>query len=129
MTILGYVGKEEANKYILFFFIFGFGISLGPIVWLYLPEILPEKGVSIAALIVWLFTAIIGYVFPLAKDKFKIQGTFLFFTVCSIASLIFIIVVVKETKGKSSEELENLYNSNEKMEKKDPLLVQNSTNT
>ena len=32
---------------------FAFGMSLGPIVWLYLPEILPNEGVSLVALFNW----------------------------------------------------------------------------
>ena len=88
---------------------FSFGISLGPVVWLYLPEILPEKGVSIAALANWVFCGIIGFCFPIVNKSIKIQGTFLIFLICCVFSLFYVFFFVKETKGKSSEEIEQMF--------------------
>mmetsp|Transcript_12053 Transcript_12053/g.19011 ORF Transcript_12053/g.19011 Transcript_12053/m.19011 type:complete len:87 (+) Transcript_12053:1094-1354(+) len=83
-------------------FMFGFGISLGPIVWLYLPEILPEKGVSIAALVNWVFTAIVGIIFPIMKDSvLTISGVYWFFCFWMLCAVIFVNTFVVETKGKS----------------------------
>jgi SP family facilitated glucose transporter-like MFS transporter 1 len=44
----------------LFGFLIAFQFSLGPITWLYIPEVLPEKGVSIAVLCNWIGTSIIA---------------------------------------------------------------------
>jgi hypothetical protein len=30
-----------------------FGISVGPIIWIYLPEILPSKGIGLAVVSSW----------------------------------------------------------------------------
>jgi len=38
-------------------------MSLGPIVWVYIPEILPSCACTISTLINWLFVFIIGYSF------------------------------------------------------------------
>ena len=46
-------------------YIIGFCISLGPIVWSYNAEILPEKGVSIATFVNWFGVLIVTYTFPL----------------------------------------------------------------
>jgi hypothetical protein len=53
----------------IFIYVIGFGVSLGPIVWLYLPEILPELGVGLSALSCWLFTFAIVFLFPIMKDN------------------------------------------------------------
>ena len=42
------------------------------------------------------------------NDKIGIAGSFFFFTVCSLIGLIFTIKFVKETKGKSKEEIEDM---------------------
>jgi len=44
----------------LFVYLIAFQLSLGPIVWIYLAEILPEKGVSVAVLMNWVTTATIA---------------------------------------------------------------------
>lgn len=97
---------------------FAFGISLGPVVWLYLPEILPEKGVSIAALANWVFCGIIGFCFPIVNKNIKIQGSFLIFLICCVLSFLYVFFFVKETKGKSSEEIERMF-TGDKGEKKE----------
>jgi hypothetical protein len=38
----------------LFSYLFGFGFSLGPLLFIYLTEILPDLGVSFAGLINWM---------------------------------------------------------------------------
>ena len=86
-----------------------FGISLGPIVWLYLPEILPEKGVSLAASANWVGCGIIGIGFPLVKNAINIEGTFLIFLGCCLVALVYMFFCVKETKGKNHEEIEAMF--------------------
>ena len=86
-----------------------FGISLGPIVWLYLPEILPEKGVSLAASANWVGCGIIGIGFPIVKNIFNIQGTFLIFVGCCLVAFFYVLFCVKETKGKRAEEIEDMF--------------------
>jgi len=84
-------------------------MSLGPIVWLYIAEILPPTGQTITTLVNWLFVTIIGLVFPVLLDKIKIQGCFAIFMLCCIAGLIIICVFCKETKNKTFEEIESMF--------------------
>ena len=37
-------------------YIINFAYSLGPLLWIYLPEILPEKGLAMATCLQWIFT-------------------------------------------------------------------------
>jgi len=46
-------------------YILGFGIGSGPVTWIYMADILPDIGVSFAASVLWLFTALIAYGFPI----------------------------------------------------------------
>lgn len=85
---------------------FSFGLSLGPIVWVYLPEILPAKGVSLAVLANWVGCGIIGVGFPIVVKIIQIQGTFLVFLGCCIAATIFFLFFIKETKGKLQKKSE-----------------------
>jgi hypothetical protein len=64
-------------------FVIEFEFSLGPIPWLYMAEIMTDKGLSLAVLINWLMTIIMAIVTP-----FVISGElFIFFGVlCVIVS-------------------------------------------
>jgi len=53
------------SKIAIFGYAVGYGISLGPIVWMYIPEILPDVGVGVAVLANWVFAVIVIQTFPL----------------------------------------------------------------
>lgn len=109
LTILGFLEIDSVSRYIILLFMFSFGISLGPIVWIYVPEILPERGVSMATLANWVSCGIIGLCFPIVKNAVTIQGTFLIFLGCCVAALFYMFFFIKETKGKTSEEVEQMF--------------------
>lgn len=50
---------------LIFTFLFGFGFTLGPVVYVYLPEILPESGVGVASFVNWLGSSFVAFVFPI----------------------------------------------------------------
>jgi len=74
-----------------------------------MPEILPEKGIGVAVLVNWTCTAIIAQLFPILREAIQIQGCFLIFGAFCVAGMLYIIAFVKETKGKTFEEVEALY--------------------
>jgi len=95
-------------------YIIGFGISLGPIMWLMIAEIFPLRvrglGSSIATSINWGSNWLVTFTFLTLIQYFNISGTFLIYAVFSILSLFFIYFYVPETRGVSLEEIEmNLY--------------------
>ena len=45
-----------------------FEFSLGPIVWIYMSEVMTDKGVSLGTLINWTMTIIMGIVTPFLID-------------------------------------------------------------
>ena len=87
----------------------GYGVSLGPVVWLYNPEILPEKGISLATLTNWIGVIIIAFLFPVMNRLVGAWPIFMFFGACCLLSLIFILTCVKETKGLTPIQIEEAY--------------------
>jgi hypothetical protein len=85
---------------------FAFNFSLGPIVWLYNAEILPEKGVSIATFSNWCSGFILTLVVPYIKSIYYLFG---FFGIVCLLCYFFVLFVVKETRGKSKNDIDNLY--------------------
>lgn len=94
------------NNFVILIFIIAFGSSLGPIATIYISEILPDKGLSVTILVNFFFTFLVGFYFPKFANSFlQIEGTFLIFGVISIVCYIFLHKNMKETKGKSHDEI------------------------
>ena len=91
-------------------FIFGFAVSLGPIMWIICAEIYPLKGrdagVSVSTAN-WFFNAIIGLSFLSVLHHFGSATTFWLFMVFGFLSLIFTYFFVPETKNVSLEKIEH----------------------
>ncbi|XP_015587165.1 facilitated trehalose transporter Tret1 isoform X2 [Cephus cinctus] len=94
----------------LVIYVIGFSLGFGPIPWLMMGEILPAKIRGSAASIVtgfnWSCTFIVTKTF---KDLSRAVGdgnTFWLFAVICVVGLIFVVIAVPETRGRSLEEIE-----------------------
>ncbi|PWJ41915.1 sugar porter family MFS transporter [Sediminitomix flava] len=91
-------------------FIAGFSISLGPVTWAMLPEILPNRlralGISIFGALNGITSFSVATMFPMELELLGASTTFLVFAIFMIICLIFSLTVVVETKGKSLEQVE-----------------------
>lgn len=67
MSFLMWKNNYDLAKYVILLYTFSFGMSLGPIVWIYIAEILPDKGVGIAVFTNWMCVLVIGLFFPILK--------------------------------------------------------------
>lgn len=76
--------------------------SIGPILWLYLAEILPSAGLSIAVFLNWAVVVAIGFLTPI-MIKYSRVMTFSIYAICCLVGGFFVIVFIKETKGLSKE--------------------------
>ena len=93
-------------------FCFCFQASSGPITWLYMAEIMQEKGLSIATVLNWLFTLLFSFVTPTIKTAYGIDGVGILFMIVGAVTIfcaLFVSVCMKETKGKSLAERKNLF--------------------
>ena len=88
----------------LFMYMAVFGVSLGPIVWLYIPEIVQPKVVPYSTATNWITCSMVIILFPLLTDNvLKDDPTILFgiFGAWCLISFIFHVKFVIETKDKS----------------------------
>jgi len=105
-------------------FIGSFAMSMGPIVWVILAEIFPNKirsiAMSIAVAAQWLANYFVSQFFPIIVDsnanKLKLDGGFwnnslpyFLFSIFIVIIIIFVLKFIPETKGKTLEEMENLF--------------------
>jgi SP family arabinose:H+ symporter-like MFS transporter len=92
-------------------FVASFAISLGPVMWVLLSEIFPNEqraaAISVAGFWNALVSATVTMIFPWALSTLGSGGTFLAFGVFAAAALLFVILLVPETKGRTLEELES----------------------
>ncbi len=89
-----------------------FMMSWGPICWVLISEIFPNKirgrAVAIAVVAQWAANYFISSTYP-AMMEFSGSFTYGFYGVMSILSFVFVWKMVPETKGKTLEEMEKLW--------------------
>ena len=97
LTVCSFLYANNTNEglsvtiiIMVYVYCFGYGMSLGPIVWLYNAEILPEKGVSISTIANWSGVIFISFLFPICKDAFNVGPIFAFFAVCTVFGYLMI---------------------------------------
>jgi len=90
-----------------------FGIGLGPVTWVVLSEIYPShiraRAMGIATFLNWLCNYIITLIFLDLMRLLTPSGTFALFTGISLICFWFIYRFIPETKGKSLEQIEELF--------------------
>lgn len=95
-------------------FIAFFASCIGPVFWTLVPEIFPNRvrgtAMIVPVLTQWLANAIAVQFFPIAFNQVGKVPTFCFLAVMAFLQVIFTWRFVPETKGKTLEEIEELWN-------------------
>lgn len=90
-------------------YVWFFEIGLGPIPWLIVAEMFPAQprptAMSVATMVNWICSFIIGIGFPLLQSTLA-DFSFIPFAAVLLASYVFIARFVPETKGKTLEEIQ-----------------------
>lgn len=113
--ILFYSGHTQGLLLLvlLMVYIACFAFSLGPVTWIIINEIFPTEvrvqAVSVCTLALWIAVWLVGQFFPWMLEKAGAAVTFWIFCGFSVLNFVFSWKVVKETKGKTLEEMENLF--------------------
>ncbi|AQT69047.1 D-xylose transporter [Anaerohalosphaera lusitana] len=94
-----------------------FAATLGPVVWVVISEIFPNRirglATSIAVLSLWIGNFVLSYTFPIIQDAYSIAATFWIYAVVCVLGVVFIRIYIPETKGKTLEQIEaNLLDEN-----------------
>lgn len=87
--------------------------SLAPVTWVLISEIFPNKirgaASSVAILTLWAAYFVLVFTFPILAEKLGTYGPFWLYSVICFAGFVFVKMKVKETKGKTLEELEDIF--------------------
>jgi SP family arabinose:H+ symporter-like MFS transporter len=98
--------------FLILTYIASFSASLGPVTWVLVSEIFPNKlrskAMSVSIVSLWLANFLLILVFPVILNRFGGAAAFLIFDIMCVILLLFTIFRVPETKGKSLEELERI---------------------
>lgn len=107
----------------LLMFIIAYSMGLGTIPVLMLGELFPTDVKAFALVVADIYFSIIATVvskfFQIMKDTFGMQVPFFCFTICSVLGLIFVLISVPETKGKTLEDIQDYLKGIKKVESTD----------
>ncbi len=88
-------------------FVVAFGMSWGPVVWVLLGEMFPNRiraaALGLAAGGQWVANFLISSTFPMLRDVLGVA--YGFYALCAVLSFLFVWRWVEETKGKSLEDM------------------------
>jgi sugar porter (SP) family MFS transporter len=86
-----------------------YAMSLAPVTWVLISEIFPNNirglSTSIAVISLWVAYFILVFTFPVLAEKLGTYGPFWLYAAICLAGFLFIKFKVKETKGKTLEEI------------------------
>ncbi|MGM0879607.1 MAG: sugar porter family MFS transporter [Bacillota bacterium] len=114
-----HTGHTAGPLVLIFILIYvaSFAISLGPVVWVIMSEIFPNrirgKATAIAAMTLWAADYVVSQSFPPLLSSAGPATTFWIYGSMAVLTFFFTWRIVPETKGKSLEEIESLWSSKE----------------
>ncbi|MGN6212614.1 sugar porter family MFS transporter [Parafilimonas sp.] len=98
---------------LMMLYIICFAFSIGPVTWIIINEIFPThvrvKAVTVCTMALWIAVWLVGQFFPWLLEKAGPAFTFWAFAIFSLINLLFSLTVVKETKGKTLEEMDTAF--------------------
>lgn len=90
-----------------------FAFSIGPLKFVIASEIFPTRirgrAMGLSIMVMWIADTIVGQLTPLLLGSAGAAITFWFFASCCLVSFIVVYKMVPETKGKSLEEVQDIF--------------------
>jgi SP family arabinose:H+ symporter-like MFS transporter len=115
LAIAGMIGHFSGLTVLLLIILFliFFSACVGPVFWTYMSEIFPNRirgtAMSVPVFTQWVFNALIVLVFPAMLKHLSTAVSFGILAAFSFGQLLFTVKYMKETKGKSLEEIEGMW--------------------
>lgn len=98
------------TTYYIFMFIASHAIGQGAVIWVFISEIFPNSvrasGMAWGSLTHWVFAALIANTFPVFAEQFGGAPIFAFFCAMMVFQLLYVWLMMPETKGVSLEDLQ-----------------------
>merc|ERR1712004_617269 len=98
---------------LLMIYIFFFNLGYGAMIWITVVEILPLHVRSVATSLSVAFTCVCSFLtshtYTDLKDNLSVEGVFWLYGSISFAGLLFILIFIPETKGKTATELRDYF--------------------
>lgn len=118
LVVIGFAfhtGHTSGPLVLIFILLYvaAFAVSFGPVVWVIMSEIFPNrirgKATAIAAMALWIADYIVSQSFPPLLSSAGPANTFWIYGGMSLIAFLFTMRIVPETKGKSLEEIQTLW--------------------
>ncbi|KAK6203734.1 hypothetical protein LQW54_008840 [Pestalotiopsis sp. IQ-011] len=120
----GHTAAGWAAVAMAFIFVLVFGVSYSPLGWALPSEVFPSstraKGVALSTAVCWLSNFIVGVATPPMIEQIGF-GTYVFFAAWCFLAAAWAWWFVPETKGKSLEQMDEVFGDNSGNEEKDVL--------
>ena len=93
----------------LLVFIASHAFGQGAVIWVFISEIFPNRvrarGQALGSFTHWFMAALISWTFPIIAENSG-GHTFAFYAVCMIGQLLWVLLIMPETKGISLEHIQ-----------------------
>jgi len=90
-------------------FVASHSFGQGTVIWVFISEVFPNRvrarGQALGSFTHWFMAALVSWTFPVIAD-FSGGHTFIFFTLCMVGQLLWVIFVMPETKGLTLENIQ-----------------------
>lgn len=107
----------------MLFYVAGFAMSWGPVAWVLLAEIFPNnirgKALAVAVAAQWIANYLVSWTFPMMDkntyliEKFNHGFAYWIYGLMGLLAMWFVWKFIPETKGKTLEEMNNLWDKKE----------------
>ncbi|WP_347244139.1 sugar porter family MFS transporter [Thermogutta sp.] len=117
LVLLGWAFyRQLPNAWVVVFiqlYMASFAVGMGPVVWVVLAEMFPTRtrglAMGIATVALWLADFLITQTAPMMYAAWGPASAFWTYAVMCVACLVFVLLFVPETKGKTLEEIERSF--------------------
>ena len=103
------LGNGPLSAATIFLFMAAHAVGQGTVIWVLISESFPQRfraqGQALGASTHWVFAALVALLFPIAAERFVPAAIFGFFGVMMVFHLLWVVFVVRETKGRRLEEI------------------------
>jgi SP family arabinose:H+ symporter-like MFS transporter len=115
LAVVGYLFRIQGNPMVLLAFVLifvgAFAVAMGPVVWIIISEIFPNRvrgrAMSIATVALWTACYAVSQSFPMLVEGVGSAVTFWIYAICSLFTFLFVWSAVPETKSRTLEEIED----------------------